>query len=270
MGSGEEMGPDLSATFGSQVLMFDFKMDAAQNRVIKLNGPVRNKEKNARIVFRFPKKNGQKAVMRIKIGGVLKSNPKTWRDLGRYAREVLTTQDTQRFALGFTLCGSITRLWEFDRAGAVASSPFNIHEDGLRFVSAMLGFLLMNDTQLGYDPTIMCTSDWRKSINITRNGQPERLMFDGPVKRVPYVAGRATTCWKAHREGDKTNARLVIKDLEQYPKRGEEGKLLTEATEKDVVNTARYYYHETVQVGGKVDDICDNVRKGLVQCFAAL
>ncbi|EAW23660.1 uncharacterized protein NFIA_032240 [Aspergillus fischeri NRRL 181] len=86
----------------------------------------------------------------------------------------------------------------------------------------------------------MCTSDWRKSINITRNGQPERLMFDGPVKRVPYVAGRATTCWKAHHEGDKTNARLVIKDLEQYLKRGEEGKLLTEATEKDVVNTVSH------------------------------
>ncbi|KAG2000957.1 hypothetical protein GB937_010643 [Aspergillus fischeri] len=84
----------------------------------------------------------------------------------------------------------------------------------------------------------MCTSDWRKSINITRNGQPDHLILDGPVKRVPCVAGRATTCWKAHREGDKTNAPLVIKDLEQYPERGEEGKLLTEATEKDAVNSA--------------------------------
>ncbi len=33
--------------------------------------------------------------------------------------------------------------------------------------------------------------------------------------------------------------------------------------EKGVVNTARYYHHETVFVGGKEDDICDNVRKGL-------
>lgn len=67
------------------------------------------------------------------------------------------------------------------------------------------------------------------------------------MKRAPCVAGRATTCWKAHREGDKTNHRegdktntpLVIKDSWQYPEREEEGKLLAEATEKGVVNVAR-------------------------------
>jgi len=30
-----------------------------------------------------------------------------------------------------------------------------------------------------------------------------------------------------------------------------------------VVNVARYYYHETVYMGGKEDNICNNVRKGL-------
>ncbi|GIK06015.1 hypothetical protein Aspvir_010133 [Aspergillus viridinutans] len=205
----------------------------------------------------------------ILILGELKSNPKedcaskTWRDLGRYAREVLTTQDTRRFVLGFTLCGSIMRLWEFDRVGAIASSPFNINEDGRRFVSVMLGFLLMNDAQLGYDPTVMSNSDGKRFIDIVRNGQSERLILDSLMKRAPCVAGRATTCWKAHREGDKTNTPLVIKDSWQYPEREEEGKLLAEATEKGVVNVARYYYHETVQVGGKVDDISYNVRKGL-------
>lgn len=87
----------------------------------------------------------------ILILGELKSNPnedsasKTWHDLGRYPRGFLITQDTRRFALGFTLCGSIMRLWEFDRVGAIASSPFNVNEDGRQFVSVMLGFLLMND-----------------------------------------------------------------------------------------------------------------------------
>jgi hypothetical protein len=48
----------------------------------------------------------------ILVPGELKSNPsadtasKAWLDLGRYAREVLATQDTRRFALGFTLYGS--------------------------------------------------------------------------------------------------------------------------------------------------------------------
>ena len=79
--------------------------------------------------------------------GELKSNPafdvatKTWLDLARYVREVLTAQDTRRFVLGFTLYGSIMRLWKFDRVGGITSAPFDINKDGLRFVSAVLGFL---------------------------------------------------------------------------------------------------------------------------------
>ncbi|PLB49113.1 hypothetical protein P170DRAFT_455861 [Aspergillus steynii IBT 23096] len=204
----------------------------------------------------------------ILVLGELKSNPKadsasqTWRDLGRYAREVLTTQDTRRFILGFTLCGSSMRLWEFDRVGAIASSPFDINKKGYRFVSAMLGFLRMNDEQLGYDPSVISASDGKRLIEITRDGHSERLVLDSLIKRAPCVAGRATTCWKAHREGDESTP-LVIKDSWQYPERAEEGKLLHEATEKGVVNVARYYHHETVQVNGKIDDVRNGIRRGL-------
>ena len=33
--------------------------------------------------------------------------------------------------------------------------------------------------------------------------------------------------------------------------------------EKEVVNIARYYYHKIVYMGGKEDNIYNNVRKGL-------
>ena len=205
---------------------------------------------------------------RILVPGELKSNPdldkpsKTWRDLARYAREVLTAQDTRRFVLGFTLCGSIMRLWEIDRLGGIASSPFDINKRGLHFVSAVLGYLWMNEEQLGFDPTIS-ESDGKRYIEIIRNDQRERLVLDEFMKRASCVAGRATTCWKAYRDGEKSMMPLVVKDSWQYPEREEEGKLLREATEKEVVNVARYYHHETVRVGGKDDDIRDNVRKGL-------
>ncbi|KAE8353895.1 hypothetical protein BDV28DRAFT_97792 [Aspergillus coremiiformis] len=207
--------------------------------------------------------------LHVLILGELKSNSsadmasKTWRDLGRYAKNVLTIQDTRRFVLGFTLCGSNMRLWEFDRVGAIASSSFDTNKDGLQFISIMLGFLLMNDEQLGHDPSILRTSDGAKYIEITRNGESERLFLEELMKRSACVAGRATTCWKARREGDQTNAPLVIKDSWQYPEREEEGKLLYEAREKGVINVARYYYHETVQVNKKADTIRENVRKGL-------
>ncbi|PZD23186.1 HTH-Tnp-Tc3-2 domain containing protein, partial [Pyrenophora tritici-repentis] len=203
----------------------------------------------------------------ILIPGELKSNPladkasKAWLDLGRYAREVLAAQDSRRFVLGFTLCGSLMRLWIFDRLGDIASEQFNINEDGLQFVSAVLGFLWMNEEQLGFDPTIITVGD-KRYIEIERENGKERLVIDSLIKRVPCVAGRATTCWKAYKE-ENPDTPLVIKDSWQYPEREEEGELLREATEKQVRNVARYFHHETVRVGGQDDDIRLNVRKGL-------
>ncbi|KAF2174640.1 hypothetical protein K469DRAFT_648104 [Zopfia rhizophila CBS 207.26] len=204
----------------------------------------------------------------ILIPGELKSNPsadrasKAWLDLGRYAREVLAAQDSRRFVLGFTLCGSLMRLWEFDRLGGIASTQFDVNEDGLQFVSAVLGFLWLNEEQLGFDPTIITAGD-KRYIEIERDNHTERLVIDKVVKRVPCVAGRATTCWRAHREGDDSRTSLVIKDSWQFPEREEEGELLREATDKGVVNVARYYHHETIRVGGQDDDTRGNVRRGL-------
>ncbi|KAK0610050.1 hypothetical protein B0T17DRAFT_593872 [Bombardia bombarda] len=203
----------------------------------------------------------------ILIPGELKSNPsadkasKAWLDLGRYAREVLAAQDTRRFVLGFTICGSLMRIWEFDRLGGIASEQFDINKDGLQFVSTVLGFLWMSEEELGFDPTIMTAND-KRFIEIERDGSTERLIIDEVMQRARCIAGRATTCWKAHHEGHPQTP-LVIKDSWQYPERDEEGELLREATGQGVVNVARYYYHETVQVRGTDDNIRRNVRGGL-------
>ncbi|KAH0550889.1 hypothetical protein GP486_007747 [Trichoglossum hirsutum] len=205
----------------------------------------------------------------VLVPGELKRNPnadtssRTWLDLGRYVREVFAAQDNRRFVQGFTLCGSTLRRWEFDRIGGIASSPIDVNRNGLDFIYTMLGYLWMNDEQLGFDPTI-CASGDKRYIEITRNGQKERLIIDHLMRRAPCIVGRATTCWLTYREEDKSKKMpYVVKDSWQYPEREEEGILLREATEKGVVNVARYYHHETVCVGGMEDDIQNNVRKGL-------
>lgn len=203
----------------------------------------------------------------ILVPGELKSNPAADKsgeaqyDLGRYVREVFAAQQSRRFVLGFTLCGAFMHVWAFDRLGGISSSKFNINEDGLRFVSTILGFLWMNEEALGFDPTITI-KDGRRVVEIERNGQTERLVIDGFMRRAPCIAGRATTCWKAHPEGDPQTL-LVIKDSWQYTERAEEGEMLREATNKGVTNVARYYHHQTVQVLGTDDDVQSNVRKGL-------
>lgn len=202
----------------------------------------------------------------ILVPGKLKENSsadipsEAWIDLATYVREVLSAQDARRFALGFTLCGSLMRIWEFDRLGGIASEKFDINEDGLQFVSTILGFLRMDETQLGFDPTIKAEGGERY-IEIGRGVKCERLIIDHVMMRARCIAGRATTCWKAHRK-EYPHVPLVIKDSWQYTEREEEGELLRKATNEKVVNVARYYHHETVQVLG-MDDIQRNVRKGL-------
>ncbi|KAM0286950.1 hypothetical protein ACHAQH_000634 [Verticillium albo-atrum] len=203
----------------------------------------------------------------ILVPGELKSNPsadkasEAWLDLGGYAREVLAAQDSRRFVLGFTICGSLMRVWVFDRLGGIASEQFDINKDGLQFVSTILGFLWMSEDELGFDPTVMIENTER-FIEIKRHGLTERIIIDEVMQRARCIAGRATTCWKAHPKG-RPEVLLVIKDSWSYPERDEEGDMVREVTSKGVVNVARYYFHETVQIRGMDDDIRSNTRRGL-------
>ncbi|KAF2452554.1 hypothetical protein BDY21DRAFT_329029 [Lineolata rhizophorae] len=208
----------------------------------------------------------------ILIAGELKSNPQedthnsTWFDLLRYVREVFGAQVTRRFVLGFTLCGSIIRLWELDRLGALASRPFDINRDGQKFASMILGFLWMNEEELGFDPTIV---EGGKQVEIQRDGQYERLYLQDVIRRQRSVVGRATTCWIGRLIGTKPMQRVVVKDSWEYEERPEEGDLLMNATKSGAENVALWYHHETVYVGGTVDDVYHNVRKGLSTADAA-
>lgn len=210
----------------------------------------------------------------VLIPGELKTDPgednyrSTWLQISRYAREVFSSQDTRRFVLGFTLCGSLMRLWEFDRLGVVASRSFDINKDGHRFVSVILGYLWMNEEELGFDPTIM-EDNGKRYMEIERNERVERIYIE-LMTRQRSIAGRATTCWKGYVR-DEPGDELVIKDSWQYEEHPEEGLLLKKAaeprvdepTKPKVDNLARYYHHETVRVGDAMDDVRGNVRRGL-------
>ncbi|KAG6053958.1 hypothetical protein E4U32_007203, partial [Claviceps aff. humidiphila group G2b] len=74
--------------------------------------------------------------------------------LVRNAQDMLTAQGTRRFVLGFTLCGSLMRVWLFDRLGGIASEQININTEPLQFIKVILGFLWMSEEDLGFDSSI--------------------------------------------------------------------------------------------------------------------
>ena len=204
---------------------------------------------------------------RVLFPGELKSNPSranstiTCLDLARRVREMFGAQDGRRFVLGFTLCGSIMRLYEFDRTGATASEDFDIHKKGETFVKVILGYLWMNPYQAGFDPTIS-EDDGKLYMEITRDGKKERLVITERFPIQASIASRGTACWKVYRDGDESCEQLVVKDSWQFPERPVEGEILKMAAEKGVEHVAKYYHHETVQLGDEIDDI-KQIRRGL-------
>ena len=64
-------------------------------------------------------------------------------------REVFGSQPERRFVPGFTICGSLMRLWVFDRSGPYNSKKFDIHKEPERFIMVIAGYALMTDAELG-------------------------------------------------------------------------------------------------------------------------
>jgi Fungal protein kinase len=128
------------------------------------------------------------------------------------------------------------------------------------FVSAILGFLWMNEEELGFDPTIV-EEDGKRYTEIWRNGQVERLCLEELMKQQRSAVGRATTCWKGCLSGGKPDHQPAIKDSWEYEERPEEGLLLKEATEAGM---GMWRGTTTMKLCalGAVDDVRNNVRNG--------
>lgn len=75
----------------------------------------------------------------------------------------------------------------------------------------MLGYHLMNDEQLGLEPTIY-QPDGQRCMEITRNDYIKRLVLIEEIEKYAVVDARATTCWRAYCDGDKLKDPFVVKD----------------------------------------------------------
>jgi hypothetical protein len=65
------------------------------------------------------------------------------------------------------------RAWRYDRGAIYTAAPFNVNKDGRRFVTVMLGYYLMPDVELGFDPSIVRASN-NRYIQVLRDGVEER------------------------------------------------------------------------------------------------
>jgi hypothetical protein len=185
--------------------------------------------------------------------------------LSKCVCKVFKAQPTRSFVVGVTVFETSAQIWQFDRSGAIGSEPVDFKSNTPnieKFLNLMLCFLTCNKTLLGFDPTFIEAQDCPPVIRIKTQNVDQELKIDPKhVFRASGICGRATTCWKAHLSGDKSQ-QFLIKDSWQPEKHPKEGEMLRIVTEKKVPHVARYHHHEDVCMDGKTVDIKSHIRRG--------
>ncbi|KAG9231374.1 hypothetical protein BJ875DRAFT_506723 [Amylocarpus encephaloides] len=207
--------------------------------------------------------NGEHDWSNVLVIGEHKSNPdedrstKTLVQLAGYAREVFGSQPDRRFVPGFTIYGSLMRLWVFDRSGLYSSEKFDIHKEPERFVKVIAGYALMTDAELGLNTFIKRDGNGKYIV-----AQDVRISLeDKLIALTKAIVCRGTTCYRGRRS-DSTEWEYVVKFAWPSDKRQREGELLKLAKERGVTGIAVWFNHEHINIDGDPDTI-SNLRRDM-------
>ncbi|KAL5354469.1 hypothetical protein ACLOAV_000558 [Pseudogymnoascus australis] len=205
--------------------------------------------------------NGEHDWSNVLVIGEHKQNPdedgstKTLLQLAGYAREVFGSQPDRRFVPGFTICGTLMRLWVFDRSGPYSSEKFDIHKEPERFVRVITGYVLMTDAELGMNTFI------RRDGNKYIVAQGLRVCLeDKPLAWQRAIVCRGTACYRGNK--DPGGWEYVVKFAWPSDKRCREGDLLKLAKERGVKGIAEWVHHEQINIDGHPDTI-SYLRRGM-------
>ncbi|THV43834.1 hypothetical protein BGAL_0875g00010 [Botrytis galanthina] len=192
----------------------------------------------------------------VLVIGEHKKNPdedgslETLVQLAGYAREVFGSQPERRFVPGFTICGSMMRLWMFDRSGSYNSEKFDVHKEPERFIMVIAGYTLMTAAELGLNTFVKHDSNGKYIV-----AQDVKISLeDKPIASTKAIVCRGTTCYRGRRS-DSTEWEYVIKFAWPSDKRQREGELLKLAKERGVTGIATWFNHEQIFIDGDPDTI---------------
>jgi len=184
------------------------------------------------------------------IGELKESDEKkkaTLLQIGRYVRDVFSSQPTRRYVHAFTLCGNEMRAWVFDRSGSYSSTVFDIHEEPELFIRTIAAYVMMSDEELGLD-TFIERDDGDQFITIVEDatGKERRLQLESvPIAYQRAIVCRGTSCFRARTLNSK-DLRYVVKFSGVSDKRRPEADLLRLARERGVKGVAKLFGHHHI------------------------
>ncbi|KAJ7138415.1 hypothetical protein C8R43DRAFT_1202310 [Mycena crocata] len=121
---------------------------------------------------------------------------------------MFSSQDNRRFLISLSFNAHNVRLYVFDRAGLVITSPFDMHRDPTSFVHVLTALMFTNDLAvLGYDTSII-TTGLRPNVRRFIEVKGVRYSIVKTLFVSDVIRGRGTVCWHVRHGGED----FVIKD----------------------------------------------------------
>lgn len=185
----------------------------------------------------------------------------TWLSLASYAREVFGADGTRQRVLGFTLCGDLLRIFQFDRSGAIASEPMKLNSElgALEFLKTFAYFITAPDSEIGFD-TSFNTVEGKEVIRVETGKETKYIRLEGTVTNHPCISGRATLI----RKGTITEEEkpVILKYSWPYVGEDKEAELLSKA--RDIDGVVRLDCRAKFYTNGIRHTVNKVVRKGLI------
>ncbi|KAL7268345.1 hypothetical protein RUND412_009035 [Rhizina undulata] len=135
------------------------------------------------------------------------------------------------------------------KESAVGSQEIDIKAEYKMFLRILVQYLLMEEEEL----------DGNRYVTIA-SVSGHFVLEPQPFFSIPSIASRTTTCWLTTKDGKRE---YLVKDSWRLSERSCEGAFLKHATGLGVQGIAEYVGHEDIQVNGNVDNIFNNVLKGI-------
>jgi len=177
--------------------------------------------------------------------------------------QIFQNQDNRRFAYGLVLTESMVIVYMFDHSGAVASKPFNYHQQPEQFCAVISQLASDNAQSIGFDLTMFSegTSTRIRTCESNEDGSLKECLYTIKERlfMFPSLNGRGTICWLTSGSNDPESL-FVVKDAwiapEELAGRESEGSLLYHAKSKGVImGVAQVRHFEEVHCGPGVSDL---------------
>ena len=186
----------------------------------------------------------------VKVIGELKQSNRdkkgTFLQISRYVRDIFSCQPTRRYVPAFTLCGREMEVWIFDRSGPYGPGPFDIHDEPERFIRVIVGYLMMDDEELGLDTFTQQDSAGRF---ITLEQGDEKLMKlrlePSALVYQRAIVCRGTSCFLAKTPNSESH-NCVAKFSWTSDRRRPEVDLLSVACQRGVKGIANLIGHQKI------------------------